>query len=97
MCNKSSNIKYNSVKILMRRSEIEPVDMQLIHKNTQKFSNCCCSPPRFPTVFSFKKNLHLKLKKPQTLLFGYSSSQVNTKHTKNCKIGVWNTLGIFYY
>lgn len=70
MCNKGTNIKYNSVKILMRRSEIEPVDMQLIHKNTQKFSNCCCSlPRRFPTVFRFKKNLHLKLKKNPNLAF----------------------------
>lgn len=70
MGNKSTNIKYNSVKILMRRSEIEPVDMQLIHKNTKKFSNCCCSlPRRFPTVFSFKKNLHLKLKKKSKLCF----------------------------
>lgn len=82
----------------MRRSEIEPADIQLIHKDMQNFSNCCCFLLRwFPTVFSFKKGLHLNLKKPQTLLFAYSSSQINRKHTKNCKIEVWNMLGIFYY
>lgn len=80
------------------RSEIELVDMQLIHKHTQIFSNCCCSlSGRFPTVFSFKKSLHLSLKKIQILLFGYSTSQVNTKHTKNHKNRVWNMLGIFCY
>lgn len=89
-------MKYNSIKILITRSEIEPVGMQLIHKNKQKFSHCCCSlSRRFPTFFSFKKSPHLNLKKnkEKTLLFGSSSSQVNTKHTKNCKTGVWNMLG----
>lgn len=73
----------------MRTSEIETEDIQLIHMNIRKFSNCCCSLSRlFCTVFGFKKSLHLKLKKSQTLLFGYSCSQVNTNHTKNCKITV---------
>lgn len=64
MYNKSTNMKYNSAQILITRSEIEPVDMQLIHKNTQKSSNCCCSlSRRFPTIFSFKRSFHLNLKK----------------------------------
>lgn len=57
MCNNTKNMKCNSIQILMSRSEIDPADMQLTHKSTQKYNNCCCSPPRrFPTV-SVPKNV----------------------------------------